>query len=127
MTGENERRVELEIRLDKKMWCNKYFEVERVSIGPQFLHQPLLESRQWLLLLLDGRPDLRRRQVEVLAEGQAKDVQVLASIAEGGQHVRIDLPLLQILRINEYDTIWGQTTRTILIVIVISNCHCAGV
>lgn len=56
---------------------------ERVGMLAEFFDQSLLKPRQALLLLRHGRKRLNVGHKEVLAKRQAKNIQVLASIAKG--------------------------------------------
>lgn len=59
-------------------------------------------------------PYLCRREEEVLSEGEAQHVEVLATVAEGGQHMREHLAILQVLLVHQHHAIYRpETTRAI--------------
>lgn len=60
-----------------------YHEAEGVGVGTQFAQQPLLQAGEGLGGALSRGEGLPGGQEEILAEGEAQDVQILTAIAEG--------------------------------------------
>lgn len=58
-------------------------EGEGVAVWTQLLHQLLLQGTQGPGVLLGRGEDLHGADMQVLPEGEAQDVQVLAAVAEG--------------------------------------------
>lgn len=48
----------------------------------ELLQQPLLQTAQRFLVLLQGREGLEGADVQILPEGKAQDIQVLPTITE---------------------------------------------
>lgn len=115
----------------RTMW--RQLEEEGIGIFSQLLDQTLLKkidvvvgpsekvrgwkylkSAEWPLGCGLWRVDLSRSQVQVLSEGQSQDVQVLATVAEGGQHVAKDLSILQVLGIDQDDAIYKRNQFSIV-------------
>ena len=68
-----------------------------------------LRTAQWFINNLAPRKQcmvyLCGCEKEVLPEGQSEDVQVFPAVAERGQHVRKDLPVLEVVGIDQHDAI----------------------
>lgn len=60
-----------------------YHEAEGVGVGTQFAQQSLLQAGEGLRGALGRGEGLPGGQEEILAEGEAQDVQILTAIAEG--------------------------------------------
>lgn len=60
-----------------------YHEAEGVGVGTQFAQQSLLQAGEGLGGALGRGESLPGGQEEILAEGEAQDVQILTAIAEG--------------------------------------------
>lgn len=48
--------------------------------------------------------------VERKPEGEAENVEVLAAVAEGGEHVHEHLTVLHVLRVDQHDAVCAATT-----------------
>ena len=59
-----------------------------------------------------GREYLRGGEEEVFPEGQTEHVEVLAAVAEGGQHVREHLALLDVVRVDQHNAICRECKHT---------------
>ena len=90
-------------RSDKIETCS-HLKEERIGVGSEFLEQALLQIGE-IGGRLDLREDLLLCDEEVLAEREAEHVQVVAAIAERGQHVCEHLAVFDIVRIDEHDTV----------------------
>ena len=63
---------------------------ERVGVLAQLLDEALLQPSQGLLVLRGWREGLHVGHKQVLAKGQAQDIQVLPAVAEGAGQCHID-------------------------------------
>lgn len=88
---------------------SNYLEIEGMRVFSKLLDKTFLESRQGLLLVFHGRIDLHGGEVKVFAESQPEDVQILAAVAEGSQHMSEHLSTFQILWIDEHHAICKRT------------------
>ena len=71
---------------------------ERVGVLAQLLDEALLQPRQGLLVLRGRRERLHVGHKQVLAKGQAQDIQVLPAVAEGAGQRHIDCGSKGVLR-----------------------------
>lgn len=74
--------------LTSKWWLwltggDTHSEGEGVGVWTQLLHQLLLQGAHSFLVLLLRWEDLDRTDKQVFPEGEAQDIQVLATVAEG--------------------------------------------
>lgn len=63
---------------------------ERIGMFAQLLDEALLQPRQGLLVLRGRREGLHVGHKQILAKGQAQDIQVLPAIAKGAGQCHID-------------------------------------
>lgn len=74
----------------RRLWSGADLKGEGVGMLAQLLDEPLLQPRQGLPVLGGRREGLYVGHKQVLAKGQAQDVQVLPPIAEGTGQRHID-------------------------------------
>lgn len=82
-------------------------EGEGVGMLAQLLDEALLQAGEGLPVLGHGGEGLRVGHKEILPEGQAQHIQVLAAVTERTRQGHEDFPLLQVLRIHQHDSVHG--------------------
>lgn len=100
----------------------RHLEVEGMGVRAELFDQTLLQTGHWSLQL-HGRIDLLMRQIQILAECQAQDVEVLASIAKGGQNLAEHLAILDILRVDEHHSVDGIHMRDMVDKVTLPQVH----
>jgi len=61
---------------------------------------------------LHHRVDLLRREVEVLAEREPEDVQILPTVLERREDMAEDLPVLYVIGIDQDNPVWNRENRS---------------
>ena len=99
---------------------------EGECIGSQLLDQSLLESRQGPLVnlrVLQWGEYLRRGEVQILPEGQAKNIKILPAISEGCEDMSVDLPVLEVLRVHQDNPVYWVNMSHMINKVSLAQIH----